>query len=319
MFHILDLGADGVVDVSQDAERVAPPPTGTIRWIDLVEPSPDALSLLRQRFDFHALAIEDCATFDLQSKVDDYDRYLFIVIHTFTGVTGDPTELQIHEIHAFIGEGYLVTVHDNPFADHERVWDQACRDPRHLERGPGWILYRHIDAMIDGTEPLVVRLRDRLDAIESQVIEGDGKPDLTEVFRIKRSTVAMRRVIRPLRDTVGILHRRADERISTRVALHLRDVADHVGRLAEMIEELREVSAGIVSSYQAVQSQHGNEVIKRLTVFSAVFLPITFIVGFFGQNFEDLPYESSGWMWLMIAAVILVPAGLLEWFRRNWL
>lgn len=319
MFHILDLGPDGKVAVSEDPEQVAPPPPGAVRWIDLVEPSPDALSLLRERFDFHPLAIEDCATFDLQSKVDDYERYLFIVIHSFTAAPDDATDLQIHEVHAFIGDGYLVTVHDNPFRDHEKVWEQARNDPRQLERGPAWILYRHIDSMIDGTEPLVMSLRDQLDAIESQVIEGEGKPDLTQVFRIKRSTVAMRRVIRPLRDTIGILHRRADDRISGRVAIHLRDVADHVNRLAELIEELREVSMGIVASWQAVQAQHANEVMKRLTVFSAVFLPLTFIVGFFGQNFVDLPYDSDVWLGIMLVSLIVVPAGLLEWFRRNWL
>jgi magnesium transporter len=211
-----------------------------------------------------------------------------------------------------------VTVHDNPFADHEKIWNQAISDPRHLERGASWVLYRHIDAMVEGTEPLVVRLRDQLDAIESAVIEGAGKPDLTEVFRIRRTTVAMRRVIRPLRDTLGSMQRRAEERAS-RVAHHLRDVSDHVGRLAEMVEELRDVAAGILAGYQAVQTQHANEVMKRLTVFSAVFLPLTFIVGFFGQNFVDLPYKSDVWLGIMLASLVLVPAGLLEWFRRNWL
>ena len=128
----------------------------------------------------------------------------------------------------------------------------------------------------------------------------------------------MRRVIRPLRDTIGVMQRRATDRQS-RVALHLRDVADHVNRLAEMVEELREVSAGIVSSYQAVHAQHASEVMKRLTVFSAIFLPLSFIVGFFGQNFVDLPFDSDLWLGLMLASLVLVPAGLLEWFRRNWL
>jgi len=318
VFNILDLGVDGTVSVSEDPGRVSPPPEGVTRWIDLVEPSPDALTLLRERFDFHPLAIEDCASFDLRSKIDDYDGYLFATIHTFTAAPDDPDDVQIHEIHAFLGDCYLVTVHDNPFADHEKIWSQAIADPRQLQRGASWILYRHIDAMVEGTEPMVVRLRDELDRIESEVIEDTGKPDLSHVFRIRRTTVAMRRVIRPLRDTIGSMQRRAEERAS-RVALHLRDVADHVGRLAEMIEELREVSAGILAGYQAVQTQHANEVMKRLTLFSAVFLPITFIVGFFGQNFVDLPYDSNVWLGIMLVSLFVVPAGLLEWFRRNWL
>lgn len=319
MFRVLDLASDGRLVVSDGDELAAPPPSGTVRWIDLIEPDPDALTRLREGFDFHPLALEDCGSYGLQSKVDDYERYLFVVIHAFAVDPDDRASIQIHELHAFVGDGYLVTVHDNPFAGHEQVWQLAATDRRQLERGPGWILYRQLDAMLTGAEPLVLGLRERLDDIEQALIASDQRPDLTEVMKIKRTTVAMRRVIRPLRDTVGILHRRADERISTRVALHLRDAADHVGRLAEMIEEIREVASGIVASYQAVEAQRANETMKRLTLFSAVFLPLSFIVGFFGQNFADLPYGSDVWLVLMLLSLVVVPAGLLEWFRRNWL
>jgi magnesium transporter len=319
VFRVLDLRPDGSIIATEGDEAVAPPPEGVLRWIDLVSPDLDALSLLRTRFDFHALAIDDCASYGLQSKVDDYERYLFVVIHAFSAEADDPLAIQIHEVHAFISDSYLVTVHDNPVPDHEAVWQLAKSDHRQLERGPAWILYRHLDAMITATEPLVATLRERLDAIETHVIEGERRPDLTEVFRIKRTTVAMRRVIRPLRDTVGILHRRNDPRISTRVALHLRDVTDHVGRVAEMIEEIREVAGSIVFGHQALESQAANQTMKRLTLFSAVFLPLSFIVGFFGQNFEDLPYRSDFWLAIMLLSLVVVPAGLLEWFRRNWL
>lgn len=317
MFHVLDLGRDGRVTAHEGPEHAVPPPEGVVRWIDLVEPDPDNLSWLRARFDLHPLAIEDCATFGLQSKVDDYERYLFVVIHSFTAAPDDPLEIQIHEIHAFVGECYVITVHDNPLPSHEKVWNDALRDKTTLERGPSWVLYRHVDSMVDATEPLVERIRDQLDELEWSSIEKAGDVDLTKVFRIKRTSVAMRRVIRPLRDTIGILNRRNDPRISQRTVLHLRDVGDHVARLAEMIEETREVSNGVVASHQAFASQRANEVMRRLTIFSAIFLPLAFIVGFFGQNFDGLPYDSDIWMWLMIASLIMVPAGLFEWFRRN--
>ncbi len=319
MFRVLDLRPDGRIEASEGTDHVRPPHEGTLRWIDLITPDLDALAILRERFDFHPLAIEDCSAYGLQSKVDDYEKYLFIVIHDFSADPDDPLAIQIHEVHAFVGDNYLVTVHDNPVGDHEKVWELARVDKRQLERGPAWILYRQLDAMITAAEPLVSQLRARLDAIETQVIEGERRPDLAEVFRIKRTTVAMRRVVRPLRDTVSILHRRTDERISTRVALHLRDVADHVGRVADMIEEIREVATSVVASHQALEAQLANQTIKRLTVFSAVFLPLSFIVGFFGQNFTGLPYDSPGWLAVMLASLVLVPAGLLEWFRRNWL
>ncbi len=320
MFQVIDLGVDGRIVTSEGTERVAPPPDGTVRWIDLVEPDPQSLELLRSGFDLHPLAIEDCASFGLQSKVDDYDRYLFIVIHSFTAAPDDPLEIQIHEIHAFVSESYIITVHDNPLPSHEVVWSKAAASKVTLERGPSWILYRHIDAMVEATEPLVLRIRDQLDDLEWAAIQQAGAVDLQKVFRIKRSSVAMRRVIRPLRDTIGILHRRSDPRITQRAMLHLRDVSDHVARLAEMIEETREVSAGVVASHQAFATQKVNDIMRRLTIFSAIFLPLAFIVGFFGQNFEDLPYDSGVWLGIMLASMFVVPAGLIEWFRRNdWL
>ena len=318
MFSILDLGPSGPPLASTELDKVAPPPDGVVRWVDLVEPDAASLELLRTRFDLHPLAIEDCASYGLQSKLDDYGRYLFIVIHSFTAAADDPLSLQIHEIHAFIGETFLITVHDNPLPSSERVWERARADRQALERGPSWILYQHVDSMVEATEPLVTRIRDRLDDLETQVIEGAAL-DLPTVFAIKRTAVAMRRVMRPLRDTLGILLRRNDPRVTPRTLLHLRDVSDHVARLSEMVEETREVAAGVVSSYQAVQAQKANEVMKRLTVFSAVFLPLTFIVGFFGQNFDDLPYGSEFWFGVMLVSLIVVPAGLIEWFRRNWL
>lgn len=317
MFQILDLGRDGRVFERVGDEFVRPPPDGVIRWIDLVEPDPESLELLRTRFELHPLAIGDCATFGLQSKVDDYERHLFVVIHSFTAAPDDPLEIQIHEIHAFLSETFLITVHDNPLPSHDQVWADALRDKATLERGPSWVLYRHVDAMVDATEPLVERIRDQLDDLESAAIERNGDIDLARVFRIKRTSVAMRRVIRPLRDTIGILHRRNDPRITQRAMLHMRDVSDHVARLAEMIEETREVTAEVVASHQAFAAQRANEVMKRLTIFSAIFLPLAFIVGFFGQNFRGLPYDSDAWMWLMVASLIIVPAGLFEWFRRN--
>jgi magnesium transporter len=317
VFRVLDLGPDGRPVVREGDDMVAPAPPNTVRWIDLVNPDAAALALLKERFEFHPLALDDCASYGRQSKIDDYERYLFVVVNGFTADPTDQLEIQIHELHCFLGDGYLVTVHDNPLPAAERVWERAGRDRQVLERGPGWILYLQIAAMVEAAEPLVERITDAIDGIERRVIEEEGDIDLTPVFAIKRTTVAMRRVIRPLRDVLALAQRRTDRRIGPRSALHLRDVGDQVARIAEMVEETREVSTSVINAYQALQSSKTNEVVKKLTVFSAVFLPLSFIVGFWGQNFTDLPYQSPFWLGVMLASLVLVPAGLMEWFRRN--
>lgn len=317
MFRVLDLPADGPPRLELDAHAVAPPPPGITRWVDLVEPDPAALDLLRQRFSFDALPILDCAEYGRQSKVNEFERYLFIVIHAFTQDPSDPLGIQIHEIHAFLGPNYLVTVHDNPVPAQEAIWQRAEIDPHILARGVDWALYLAIEAMVHAAEPLVERLRDELDDLERAVIEDKQAVDLSVAFRAKRAAVAMRRVLRPLRDTLNVLHRR--DQLHRRTAQYLRDLTDHVVRLVELVEEAREVATGVVSGFQALEAARGNEVIKRLTVFSAVFLPLSFIVGFWGQNFVDLPYDSGPWLAIMLVSLVAVPLGLMEWFRRHWL
>lgn len=320
MFEVLDLTADGTLVPSTGPAAVALPPEGTVRWIDLVAPDPGALALLKERFGFHALALGDCADYGLESKVDDYDDHLFVVIHGFTAVKDQPYEIQIHEVHAFLGERYLVTVHDNKLPALDDIWAKAAASPVVLERGPSWALYQQIDAMVDATEPLVDRLADVLDELETRIIEHEHVVlDLSPVFNGRRSAAAMYRVLEPLRDTVRTLHRHPDSRITPRTAQYLRDVADHVARLAKRVDEVADQCHNIIAAYQALQTSRTNEVMKRLTIFSAVFLPLGFIVGFFGQNFTGLPMGDDRWMWAMLASMVVVPAGLLWWIKARWL
>lgn len=320
MFRILDLDpATGAPIPRSDAEALAPPPPGVMRWIDLVEPDNELLELVRLRFDLDPLAVADCREFGLHPKLEDYERYIFLVVHAFTAARDDALGIQIHEIHAFLGEGYLITVHDQPVPAQEQVWTRATIDRSVLGRGPSWALYLAIEKMVEATEPLVERIDEELERLELAIIEEDHAADPKRAFRIKRSAVAMRRILRPLRDTLRILHRRGDPRMTERANRYLRDLSDVVVRLTERVEEVSESADSVQSTYQALQATKATDLMKNLTIFSAVFLPLGVIVGFWGQNFEGLPYDSNLWLGITLVALVAVPAGLLEWFRRNWL
>lgn len=319
MYRILDLDQEGSPVLRMESDALAPPAAGTVRWIDLVEPDADTLAKLRERFDLDPLAIADCTEYGVVSKLEDFDRYIFLIVHAFTAAPDDPTGIEIHEIHAFLGEDFLITVHDNPVPAHEQVWARALTDRNVLARGLSWALYLSIKAMIDATEPLVERISEQLELLELSIIEEDRGADPKRAFRIKRTAVNMRRSLRPLRDTLRILHRRVDAKMSERAARYVRDLADVVVRLTERVEEVAALANEVQSTYQSLQATKANELMKNLTIFSAVFLPLGVIVGFWGQNFEDLPYDSDFWLGLSLVAMVAVPAGLLEWFRRNWL
>lgn len=319
MFRILDLEPSSTPRESTDDRDLAPPRPGVTRWIDLVQPDAATLELLRVRFELDPLAIADCAEFGAVSKLEDFERYLFLVIHAFTADQADEHGIAVHEVHAFLGESFLITVHDNPVPAHDRIWEKAKADPLVLSRGASWALYVSLQAMVDATEPLVEAIDSQLAQLERAIVEGEGTADPTVAFRIKRSAVAMRRSLRPMRDTLRILHRRGDPRLATRASRYLRDLADVVERLTERVEEVSASAAEVRATYQALQSAKATDLMKNLTIFSAVFLPLGVLVGFWGQNFVQLPYENDFWLGVMLVSLVAVPAGLLEWFRRNWL
>jgi magnesium transporter len=320
VFKVIDLPPDGKPQESNDESLVQPPPKGTIRWVEVIEHDAAALELLRQRFGFHPLAIEDCSSFELRSKIEEYDDYLFIVLHSFTADPAEPGEIQVHEIHAFLSASYLVTVHDNPVPATETVWSRAARDSSVLSRGPCWALYMTADMMVDAMFPVLSQMADDLEELEDAVLDGAEEEDLVSVFQVKRTLVNMRRVIRPARDVIGMLSRRADHRVTERTAIYFRDVYDHIQRVSETIEEARDLAANAMDAYQTTISNRTNEVMKKLTIFSAIFLPLGFITGFWGQNFSSLPVGNEILFYSMLGSTVVIPLGLLYWFsKRRWL
>lgn len=286
----------------------------------MVEADAESLALIQERFGFHPLAIEDCASFELRSKIEEYEGYLFIVLHTFTADSDDPGEIQIHEIHAFLGNNYLVTVHDNPVPATERVFARASESSTMLSRGPCWALYSAADSMVDAAFPVLEQMTTAIEQVEQDVVAGHEARDLARIFSMRSTLVQMRRVIRPVRDVVGILSRRREEPLSEATALYFRDAYDHVLRVAETIDEALELIANAMDGYQSAAANRTNEIMARLTFFSVLFLPLGFLTGFWGENFIDLPIRSTALFWVMMALHAAIPAGLLVYFRKkNWL
>jgi magnesium transporter len=319
MFKVIDLPPEGKPVETSGPANVRPPPAGTVRWIDLVGPDPDSLTLLRERFQFHPLALADCAHFQAQSKIEEYDGFLFIVLHTLTASPDDASAVRIHELHAFLTQDTLVTVHDDPLAAHEQTWNRAAADRSALAPGPSWALYVTADVMVDAIFPVIEQIAAELEELEETLLVRRVRRDPLRIFRIKRTLLTMRRVIRPLRDAIATLTRRGDPRIGERAAIYFRDVHDHVIRCAESIEEAIALTSNAMEAYHYAVAQRTNEIIKRLTVMSAIFLPLTFITGFWGQNFAALPFDRESYLWLTLASMVIVPGGLFLWFtRKGW-
>lgn len=323
MFRTLEVGPQGSVRESRSAEHVRPPAADHIAWIDLEAQSPEDLALLSERFKFHPLELEDCAHFDQRPKVESYEDHLFVVTHGYRFSADDGDSIQALELHYFIGSNYLVTVHTESMPSVDGVWNRISKDPTAFRRGVAFVGYLIADATVDTFFPLIDDIADRVETIESKVVEaGDrgSRGDLEEIFRLKRSLVELRRILSPQRDVFGSLAKRGDGRIDDRTAIYFRDVHDHVLRIHESLEATRDLLTNALEAYLWAASQHTNEIMKRLTVLSAIFLPLTFITGFFGQNFEHMPWDNDYLLYAMLAACLIVPTSMVLFFmRRRWM
>ncbi len=319
MFRIMESRAGAPVCLREAPEIIGPPEPGTLAWIDLTGPTDEDLALLGTRFGFHPLALEDCAHADQRPKCEEYGDYLFIVVQGFECPSADLGELRWYELHGFLSRNYLVTVHDNAIAGLDQVWRRVGGDPGLMRKGTDFLYYLLTDRIVDDNFPILDRLADELERIEDEVLARPEKTTLSRIFALKAQIVLMRKILSPQRDVMALLARRGDERVSERTAVYFRDVYDHLARIVESIEGNRDLLGNALEAYLSAQSQRTNEIMKALAILSAVFMPLTFITGFFGQNFEHLPFGSDMMMYGMIISCVTMPLGLLMWFKsRRW-
>ncbi len=322
VFRVLDVGPEKRAAVPEgDDAGVAPPPAGTVRFVDLRIERPEELALLGARFGFHPLTLEDCAHRDQRPKLEHYEGYLFLVTQGFDRSGGDEPgdEPGWHELHAFLGKDYLVIVHARPIPAVDQVFRRIADDPALLARGPDFAYYLLADRMVDDSFPVLDQVADALEDLEDVVVTKPRRAHLGRIFAMKRQLVTMRKVLSPQRDVMASISRPGEPLISTQTAYYLRDVYDHLARIVESVEAHRDLVGNALDAYLSATGQRTNEIMKALAILSAVFMPLTFITGFFGQNFVQLPFRSDAVLHAMYASLVAAPVALMLWFKsRHW-
>jgi magnesium transporter len=291
-------------------------------WLDLAAPSGEEISRLGELFGFHPLALEDTEAFGQRPKLDDYPDYIFLVFYGAlrAGPSGHPA---LREVHMFVSGQWVVTIHrdDLPPLDHQR--EQLSGRVLHSEQ---FLLYRILDALTDSFFPVLADMDDEIDELEAAVLEDPTDEQLQRLFGLKRELVALRKVITPQRD----LFARSIDQIAELPGLvlderdYFRDIYDHLIRISDLIDSYRDLLSGATDLYLSTVSNRQNDVMKQLTVIATVFLPLSFITGFFGQNFGWLVTHviTSSWsFWVLgVGSMALTCIALLVYFRRkHWI
>jgi magnesium transporter len=270
-------------------------------------------------FGLHLLALEDVVNVVQRPKFEEYETSLFIIVRI-------PTfgkRLESEQLSLFVGQRHVLTFQEREGDCFDPVRERLRKGRRRIRNsGPDYLAYALIDAVIDSYFPVAEQVGERLDDLQEKVIAGDaGEETLGEIHLIRNDLLTLRKLVWRHRDTLNQLIRDDSELIQTETKVYLRDCYDHAHQLVDLVENYRETAASLTELYVSAVSNRLNEVMKVLTVIATIFIPLTFISGVYGMNFEHMP--ELGWEWSYPACLFLMSAvavGLLLFFRRRgWL
>jgi magnesium transporter len=283
-------------------------------WVDLA-PTPENLAFLRERFHFHPLALEDCANENQRVKFETYPEALFTVVHRIALAPADDDVLAF-EVHAFLTAEALVTVHNAPVAEIDALLDRCRTDPEMLTRGPDFTLYLVHDAITDVHFAVVDALTTEIEEIAEEVTAEESDPELlSRIVAARRAHALLRRRLSPQREVFAALARPGQTFVKDATALYFRDVVDHAIRLTEGVDMGRDLLASAMDAHLSQANVRLAKVTTRLTLIATIFLPLNFVVGFFGMNLEILPPRVA--IPLVLALVAIMPVAMWAFFRRE--
>jgi magnesium transporter len=283
-------------------------------WLDLAEAGPDTIALLRDVFKIHPLAVEDAQEFSQRPKIEDYDSFVYLVVY---GARGQDQPLA--EVHCFISEHFLVTVH----RDDIKAVPDACHTLTRLPTNRRLVaLYRLLDHLVDSMFPYLAAFDDRIDELQDRIFAKPTDGELAEMFALKRQLVEVRKLVTPQRDMMSSMLAQVIPipGMTAETERYIRDLYDHLIRISDMVDSYRDLLSGSLDAYMSVVSNRLNDVMKRLTIIATVFLPLSFLTGFFGQNFGWLVNNlgsAGAFFGLGLGTEVVAVVLLLTLFRRR--
>jgi magnesium transporter len=283
-----------------------------LAWFDIADPNSTELDELARRFDLHELQIEDCRHRPQRPKTEDHDRYNFTIVKHIH----NEGELRFDDVDLFLGPDFLITVRnrDSTFMDHVRTrveQEQVDRRDR--------VFYMILDRVVDEYQPVLDKLADDIGEIEDVVLQQPEPATLARIFALRRELVDFRRVAGSMREVINSVMRREKGLVGDDLDLYFRDVYDHIIRTVDMIETYRDLLSGALDIYLSAVANRTNEVMKVLTIWGTVALPLVVITGFFGMNLH-LPWTNDPHgMWYACGLMMVSTTGVLVYFKlKRW-
>ncbi len=296
-----------------------------LTWIHLDSPNLDAAQTLAERFGWHPLDVEDVLSKRQRPKVDDYaeEGYLFAVLH-FPVYDRNVQRLNAAELDAFVGPDYLVTLPSAELKPVSRLFSRCQEDDdfraQLFSKGSGRLLYEVLDDLFDYCFPILDKIGHKLDSLEDDVFEGRSDEVVRDLSNVKQEIISYRKIVKPERSTLRLLERHIERFLPEELELYFDDIVDAAERIWDLLDNYKEVVEALEDTNEAVINHHQNDILRILTVFSVVLLPLTLITGFFGMNVHFPGYGTEWAFWTIFGVMAGSLLGMLVFFRyKRWL
>jgi magnesium transporter len=294
-----------------------------LRWINIERPGPLDQAWLEEHFEFHPLDYEDVRSRNQRPKIDEYDDYLFIVLH-FPVFDKSVGRLNTGELDIFVGADFLITMPNVPLQPVEYLFER-CRTNEQardelFSKGPGYMLYKIVDSSFDYCFPMLRKIGNKLDRLETELFEGRSEDIVRDLSNVKQEIINFRKIIRPQRPVLRDLERTKQRYIAEDMEVYFDDIIDASERIWDMLENYKEVVEALEDTNESLISHRVNDILRVLTAISVVVLPLTLIASIFGMNVAVPGEGSIHAFWIIVGTMVALLGGMLGYFRyRRWL
>ncbi len=289
-----------------------------LTWVHLDSPTTEEAMALAERFGWHPLDVEDVLSKRQRPKVDEYDDYRFVVLH-FPVYDKAVQRLNAGELDVFLGPDYLVTLPTVELLPVTRLFQRCVDDPELREslfgKGSGYLLYHVLDDLFDYCFPILDKIGHKLDTIEDDIDEGRFEEIVRDISRVKQEIISYRKIVKPQRPTLRLLERHVERFLPEDLELYFDDLVDASERIWDLLDNYKEVVEALEATNEAALSHRQNDVLRVLTVFSVLLLPLTLLASIFGMNVDFPGFGTAEAFWLIIAAMVVIFGAVLAFFR----
>jgi magnesium transporter len=309
------------VEPAHDEPRVEIVESPGLKWINIERPRQIDLAWLQERFEFHPLDYEDITSRNQRPKVDAYDDYLFIVLH-FPRYDKQVGRLNAAELDLFIGPDFLITLPNEPLQPVEYLFER-CRTSEEtresvFSRGPGFLLYKIVDDLVDAQFPMLRKIGNKLERVEEEIFEGNSAEVVRDISNVKQEIINFRKVVRPQRAAFRDLETNGARFMAE--DLYYEDITDASERVWDMLENYKEVVEALEDTNESAIAHRTNETFRVLTAISVIVLPLTLVASIWGMNVGVPGEEDMTAFWAILGFMVVLLGGMIAYFRRRgWL